>query len=250
MEHMQFSVALTKLWSLISRTNKYIDETEPWALAKDESRKKELASVMTHLAESLRTIAILLQPFLTRAPGEIFMQLGLQAENLKKWDSIYTFGAIPDGTKVVKKGTPIFPRLEAKEEVAYIQDQMKATATVKEPEAEAEAIETPQIGIEDFDKIDLRVAEVKEVEKVKKADKLLCFQLDLGEGKLRQVLSGIAEFYEPEELIGKKVIVVANLKPVKLRGLLSEGMILSGEKDGELRVIEANSALPNGAKVK
>lgn len=248
MEHMQFSVALTKLWSLISRTNKYIDETEPWALAKDESRKKELASVMTHLAESLRTIAILLQPFLTRAPGEIFMQLGLQAENLKKWDSIYTFGAIPDGTKVVKKGTPIFPRLEAKEEVAYIQDQMKATATVKEPEAEA--IETPQIGIEDFDKIDLRVAEVKEVEKVKKADKLLCFQLDLGEGKLRQVLSGIAEFYEPEELIGKKVIVVANLKPVKLRGLLSEGMILSGEKDGELRVIEANSALPNGAKVK
>lgn len=252
MEHMQFSVALTKLWSLISRTNKYIDETEPWALAKDESRKKELASVMTHLAESLRTIAILLQPFLTRAPGEIFMQLGLQAENLKKWDSIYTFGAIPDGTKVVKKGTPIFPRLEAKEEVAYIQDQMKATATVKEPEAEAEAeaIETPQIGIEDFDKIDLRVAEVKEVEKVKKADKLLCFQLDLGEGKLRQVLSGIAEFYEPKELIGKKVIVVANLKPVKLRGLLSEGMILSGEKDGELRVIEANSALPNGAKVK
>lgn len=252
MEHMQFSVALAKLWSLISRTNKYIDETEPWGLAKDENRKQELASVMTHLAESLRVIAVLLQPFLTRAPGEIFLQLGLPADSLKKWDSIYSFGQIPDGSKVVKKGTPIFPRLDAKEEIAYIQAQMRATKLEAQTDAEEEvaAIETPQIGIEDFDKVDLRVAEVKQVEKVEKADKLLCFQLDLGEEKLRQVLSGIAEFYKPEELLGKKVIVVANLKPVKLRGLLSEGMILSGESDGTLRVIEANPALPNGSKVK
>ncbi|EAH1307720.1 methionine--tRNA ligase subunit beta, partial [Listeria monocytogenes] len=150
-----------------------------------------------------------------------------------------------------KKGTPIFPRLDAEVEVTYIQDEMKGSAPAPAEEvAEVEALETPQIGIEDFDKIDLRVAEVKQVDKVKKADKLLCFQLDLGEGKLRQVLSGIAEFYQPEELIGKKVIVVSNLKPVKLRGLMSEGMILSGEKDGKLSVIEASSALPNGAKVK
>ncbi|HEL6547077.1 TPA: methionine--tRNA ligase [Listeria monocytogenes] len=251
MDHMQFSVALNQLWSLISRTNKYIDETAPWTLAKDEDKRTELASVMTHLAENLRIIAVLLQPFLTRTSGEIFLQLGLQEENLKKWDSIYGYGEIPAGTTVVKKGTPIFPRLEAEVEVTYIQDEMKGSAPAPAKEAaEVEALETPQIGIEDFDKIDLRVAEVKQVDKVKKADKLLCFQLDLGEGKLRQVLSGIAEFYQPEELIGKKVIVVSNLKPVKLRGLMSEGMILSGEKDGKLSVIEASSALPNGAKVK
>ncbi|EAE6295041.1 methionine--tRNA ligase [Listeria monocytogenes] len=251
MDHMQFSVALNQLWSLISRTNKYIDETAPWTLAKDEDKRTELASVMTHLAENLRIIAVLLQPFLTRTPDEIFLQLGLQEENLKKWDSIYGYGEIPAGTTVVKKGTPIFPRLEAEVEVTYIQDEMKGSAPAPAKEAaEVEALETPQIGIEDFDKIDLRVAEVKQVDKVKKADKLLCFQLDLGEGKLRQVLSGIAEFYQPEELIGKKVIVVSNLKPVKLRGLMSEGMILSGEKDGKLSVIEASSALPNGAKVK
>lgn len=118
---------------------------------------------------------------------------------------------------------------------APVQAEIKA-----EKDAEIVPYEIPQIGIEEFNKLDLRVAEVKQVEKVKKADKLLCFKLDLGEGKLRQVISGIAEFYTPEELLGKKVIVVANLKPVKLRGLLSEGMILSGEESGKLRVIEAS----------
>ncbi|RDX01137.1 methionine--tRNA ligase [Listeria kieliensis] len=250
MENMQFSVVLAKIWSFISRTNKYIDETTPWVLAKEE-KKAELASVMTHLAESLRITAVLLKPFLTKAPQEILSQLNLSSE--QNFDSLVGFGKIPTGTKVVAKGTPIFPRLDAKEEVAYIQEQMKAQKTVQAEEAEqveAQAFETPQIGIEDFDKLDLRVAEVKQVEKVKKADKLLCFQLDLGEGKLRQVLSGIAEFYAPEDLLGKKVIVVANLKPVKLRGLMSEGMILSGESNGKLQVIEAGSSLPNGAKVK
>lgn len=251
-ETMQFSVVLSQLWTLVSRTNKYIDETAPWVLAKEDDKRDELASVMTHLAENLRIIAVMLKPFLTQCPEGIFTQLGVEDESLKDWASISGYGKIPTGTKVVAKGTPIFPRLDAAEEVAYIQEQMKATAPAPaaEPEPTVVALETPEIGIEDFDKIDLRVGEVKQVEKVKKADKLLCFQLDLGEGKLRQVLSGIAEFYEPEELIGKKVIVVSNLKPVKLRGLISEGMILSGEKDGELRIIEASDALPNGAKVK
>ncbi|MBC1561981.1 methionine--tRNA ligase [Listeria booriae] len=251
-ETMQFSVVLSQLWTLVSRTNKYIDETAPWVLAKEDDKRDELASVMTHLAENLRIIAVMLKPFLTQCPEGIFTQLGVEDESLKDWASISGYGKIPTGTKVVAKGTPIFPRLDAAEEVAYIQEQMKATAPAPaaEPEPTVVALETPEIGIEDFDKIDLRVGEVKQVEKVKKADKLLCFQLDLGEGKLRQVLSGIAEFYEPEELIGKKVIVVSNLKPVKLRGLMSEGMILSGEKDGELRIIEASDALPNGAKVK
>ncbi|MBC1317624.1 methionine--tRNA ligase [Listeria booriae] len=251
-ETMQFSVVLSQLWTLVSRTNKYIDETAPWILAKEDDKRDELASVMTHLAENLRIIAVMLKPFLTQCPEGIFTQLGVEDESLKDWASISGYGKIPTGTKVVAKGTPIFPRLDAAEEVAYIQEQMKASAPAPaaEPEPTVVALETPEIGIEDFDKIDLRVGEVKQVEKVKKADKLLCFQLDLGEGKLRQVLSGIAEFYEPEELIGKKVIVVSNLKPVKLRGLISEGMILSGEKDGELRIIEASDALPNGAKVK
>ncbi|MBC1524972.1 methionine--tRNA ligase [Listeria booriae] len=251
-ETMQFSVVLSQLWTLVSRTNKYIDETAPWVLAKEGDKRDELASVMTHLAENLRIIAVMLKPFLTQCPEGIFTQLGVEDESLKDWASISGYGKIPTGTKVVAKGTPIFPRLDAAEEVAYIQEQMKSTAPAPaaEPEPTVVALETPEIGIEDFDKIDLRVGEVKQVEKVKKADKLLCFQLDLGEGKLRQVLSGIAEFYEPEELIGKKVIVVSNLKPVKLRGLMSEGMILSGEKDGELRIIEASDALPNGAKVK
>lgn len=250
MENMQFSVALAKIWSFISRTNKYIDETAPWVLAKEE-KQTELASVMAHLAESLRITAVLLKPFLTKAPQEILSQLNLSFE--QNFDSLVGFDGIPAGTKVVAKGTPIFPRLDAKEEVAYIQEQMKAQKPIQKEEleqAEVQAFETPQIGIEDFDKLDLRVAEVKQVEKVKKADKLLCFQLDLGEGKLRQVLSGIAEFYAPEDLLGKKVIVVSNLKPVKLRGLMSEGMILSGESNGKLQVIEAGSSLPNGAKVK
>lgn len=251
METMQFSVVLSNLWTFVSRTNKYIDETAPWVLAKDEEKRGELASVMTHLAENLRIIAVMLQPFLTQSPESIFAQLGITDDSLKDWASITGYGKIPAGTKVVAKGTPIFPRLDAEEEVTYIQEQMKSTvAPAPEPEPTVVALETPEIGIEDFDKVDLRVGEVKQVEKVKKADKLLCFQLDLGEGKLRQVLSGIAEFYEPEDLIGKKVIVVSNLKPVKLRGLMSEGMILSGEKDGKLQVIEASSALPNGAKVK
>ncbi|MBC1521649.1 methionine--tRNA ligase [Listeria aquatica] len=250
MENMQFSVALAKIWSFISRTNKYIDETAPWVLAKEE-KQTELASVMAHLAESLRITAVLLKPFLTKAPQEILSQLNLSFE--QNFDSLVGFDGIPAGTKVVAKRTPIFPRLDAKEEVAYIQEQMKAQKPIQKEEleqAEVQAFETPQIGIEDFDKLDLRVAEVKQVEKVKKADKLLCFQLDLGEGKLRQVLSGIAEFYAPEDLLGKKVIVVSNLKPVKLRGLMSEGMILSGESNGKLQVIEAGSSLPNGAKVK
>ncbi|EUJ48875.1 methionine--tRNA ligase [Listeria fleischmannii] len=251
MDHMQFSIALRELWSYVSRTNKYIDETAPWVLAKDESKRAELGSVMVHLAESLRIIAVLLKPFLTKAPESILEQLGLDKN--QDFGSLEGFGHIPAGTKVVGKGTPIFPRLDMAEEVDYIKEQMTGTNPVtvaEEKEAEIAPFETPEIGIEDFDKLDLRVAEVKQVEKVKKADKLLCFQLDLGEGKLRQVLSGIAEFYAPEDLLGKKVIVVANLKPVKLRGLMSEGMILSGENGGKLNVIEAPSGLPNGAKVK
>lgn len=180
MENMQFSVVLAKIWSFISRTNKYIDETAPWVLAKEE-KQTELASVMAHLAESLRITAVLLKPFLTKAPQEILSQLNLSFE--QNFDSLVGFDGIPAGTKVVAKGTPIFPRLDAKEEVAYIQEQMKAQKPIQKEEleqAEVQAFETPQIGIEDFDKLDLRVAEVKQVEKVKKSGQATLFPTGLG----------------------------------------------------------------------
>lgn len=249
MESMEFSVALSSIWQLISRTNKYIDETEPWVLAKDEERRRELGSVMVHLAESLRRAAILLQPFLTQTPKKVFEQLNITEEQFQTWESLEKFGNIPSSTKVVPKGNPIFPRLEMEEEIQYIKDQMKGPAAPeKEKKQEEETEQSPEITIDDFRKVEFRVGQVIDCEPVKKADKLLKLQLDLGYEK-RQVVSGIAEFYKPEDLIGKKLIVVANLKPVKLRGELSQGMILAGEKDGILSVASVDQTLPNGAIV-
>ncbi len=251
MENMEFSVALSSVWQLISRTNKYIDETEPWMLAKDEEKREELGSVMVHLAESLRRAAILLQPFLTQTPKKIFDQLNITDGQFQTWESLEAFGNIPSQTKVVSKGKPIFPRLEMEEEIQYIKDQMKGPAAPekeKQIEQKENTEQTPEITIDDFRKVELRVGQVIQCEPVKKADKLLKLQLDLGYEK-RQVVSGIAEFYQPDDLIGKKVIVVANLKPVKLRGELSQGMILAGEKDGVLSLASVDQSLPNGAIV-
>ncbi|WP_070121526.1 methionine--tRNA ligase [Bacillus marinisedimentorum] len=251
MENMEFSIALSAIWQLVSRTNKYIDETMPWALAKDEHEKDQLASVMVHLAESIRHIAIMLQPFLTRAPQEVFRQLGIEGGDATGWGTLYNFSAIPQGT-AVQKGEPIFPRLEVDKEVEAIKSDMQSTAPKPEPETKKEEEpeeQASEITIDEFAKIDLRVAEVIGAEKVKKADKLLKIQLDLGYEK-RQVVSGIAKYYSPDDLVGKKVIVVANLKPVKLRGELSEGMILAGEKDGSLSLASVDQNLPNGSKVK
>lgn len=249
LEKMEFSVALTAVWQLVSRTNKYIDETQPWILAKEETKRKELESVMVHLAESLRRVAILLQPFLTQTPGKIFDQLNIEDQQYKSWDSLETFGNIPNGTIVVKKGEPIFPRLEIEEEITYIKAQMQGQTSVSEQEQEEKPEQAPEISIDDFMKVELRVAEVIHCEPVKKTNKLLKLQLDLGYEK-RQVISGIAEFYKPEDLIGRKVIVVANLKPVKLRGELSQGMILAGEKNGILALAQVDQSLENGAIVK
>lgn len=251
-ENMQFSLVLSELWALVSRTNKYIDETQPWVLAKEEESKRQLASVMHHLAESLRHIAIMLQPFMTSSPGRIREQLGL-LEELMAWETLGEFNRIPEGTKVAEKGVPIFPRLEPEEEIAYIREQMRSSVKAEEEEEQPVEEETApaseEITIEDFMKVDLRVATVYECERVPKADKLLKLQLDLGYEK-RQVVSGIAQYYSPEDLVGRKVIVVANLKPVKLRGELSQGMILAGEKDGKLSLASVDESLENGAKVK
>ncbi|MFU0791248.1 MAG: methionine--tRNA ligase [Virgibacillus proomii] len=248
MEAMQFSVALASIWQLISRTNKYIDETEPWVLAKDETNQNRLGNVMAHLAEFLRKIAVMLQPFLTDAPAEIFRQLNITDEELKQWDSLYKEGQIKAGVKV-QKGKPIFPRLDVEKEVQAIKAMMQNTQEPKKQvKKSAEAKE--EIVFDDFMKLDMRVAEVLKAEPIKNADKLLKLQLDLGNEK-RQVVSGIAKHYQPAELVGKKVICVTNLKPVKLRGEKSEGMILSGEdKAGKLVLATVESSLPNGSVVK
>ncbi|MCM3698320.1 methionine--tRNA ligase [Paenibacillus macerans] len=261
MENMEFSVALTHIGAFISRTNKYIDETQPWVLAKDEAKRAELASVMVHLAESLRIASILLQPFLTQAPAKIWAQLGIAPGELTTWESLHTFGLIPAGTKLVK-GEPIFPRLDAEQEVEFIGNSMSGGAPA-EVEAAAPATasgaaaipaaEKPklkdEIGIDDFAKVELRVAQVLACEPVPKADKLLKLQLDLG-FEQRQVVSGIAKFYKPEELVGRKVICVTNLKPVKLRGELSQGMILAASQGDQLTLATVPDSMPNGAVVK
>ncbi|WP_040224478.1 methionine--tRNA ligase [Bhargavaea cecembensis] len=252
MDNMQFSVVLADVWALISRTNKYIDETQPWVLAKDESKKGELDSVMRHLVLSLHETAVLLQPFMTNAPKEIVGQLGLGGSALG-WDMLLNADAVPEGAKVAEKGVPVFPRLDPEVEIAYIRGEMQKTASpAAQEEAEPEQEEKPdepEITIDDFMKVDLRVATVTACEKMPKADKLLKLQLDLGY-ETRQVVSGIAKHYEPEALVGEKVVVVANLKPVKLRGELSQGMILAGEKDGVLKLASVDPSLANGAKVK
>ncbi|KHE72631.1 methionine--tRNA ligase [Halobacillus sp. BBL2006] len=249
LENMEFSVALADLWKFVSRTNKYIDETQPWVLAKDENQKERLGNVMAHLAESLRQIAVMLQPFLTQTPERIFSQLGVSASEQKSWDSLAQFGAIPSGNHV-QKDDPIFPRLDAEEETQIIKDMMKKPAPQKE-EKKKEEKKAEEVTIDDFMKLDFRVAEVVKVDKVKKADKLLKIQLDLGDEEQRQVVSGIAKHYTAEELVGKKVICITNLKPVKLRGELSQGMILAGEdENGKLALASIDQSLSNGTKVK
>lgn len=254
MEKMQFSVALSDIWTLVSRTNKYIDETEPWVLAKDEALKGKLGTVMYNLAENLRRVAVMVQPFMTKSPKEIVRQLGL-SEDLLAWDTLTAENVIPAGTKVIAKGEPIFPRLDNEVEVAYIREQMQASvktpqeAPKKEAAKDEDAEHEAEITIDDFMKVELRVGTVLEAEKMKKADKLLKIQVDLGYEK-RQVVSGIASYYTPEELVGQKVIVVANLKPVKLRGELSQGMILAGSVGDTLKLAQVDLSLENGARVR
>lgn len=256
MEKMEFNTAIAEVWTLVSRANKYIDETQPWVLAKDEEKQNELNSVMVHLAESLRIIAILLQPIMTETPAKIFEQLGLDSETMNMKE--IHFGEFPENVKVVAKGTPIFPRLEIDTEVIYIQKQMaQGTQTTTEDikwdpnETTLVSSKEKQINYEDFDKVELKVAEVIDCKKVKGADKLLQFRLDAGDEQHRQILSGIAEFYpDPTALIGKKVVIVANLKPRKLRGEISQGMILSAESpEGKLQIVEAPKEMPNGAGI-
>ena len=249
MNAVDYPRALEAVWNIISRTNKYIDETAPWVLAKEDGDKEQLAAVMAHLAASLRVVAHLIQPFMMNTSNAIMEQLGLDLdfdlENL-------SLAGFPENVTVVAKGTPIFPRLDMDEEIAYIQSQMTAGKPQEKewiPEEVELKSEKDEIKFEDFDKVEIRVAEVKEVERVEGSDKLLRFRLDAGDGEDRQILSGIAKFYPNEqELVGKKLQIVANLKPRKMmKKYVSQGMILSAEHGDQLTVLTVDPSVPNGS---
>ena len=249
MNAVDYPRALEAVWNIISRTNKYIDETAPWVLAKEDGDKEQLAAVMAHLAASLRVVAHLIQPFMMNTSNAIMEQLGLgldfDLENL-------SLAGFPENVTVVAKGTPIFPRLDMEEEIAYIQSQMTAGKPQEKewiPEEVELKSEKDEIKFEEFDKVEIRVAEVKEVERVEGSDKLLRFRLDAGDGEDRQILSGIAKFYPNEqELVGKKLQIVANLKPRKMmKKYVSQGMILSAEHGDQLTVLTVDPSVPNGS---
>lgn len=261
MDSVHFSNALDEVWKLVARSNKYIDETEPWILAKDETKKDELDSVLAHLAASLRLVAILIQPVMTHTPKEIFAQLGLNSDDMAIQGVSYF--DLPAGAQVVAKGTPIFPRLDVEEEQEYIKSKMTKNEKAKGRKAMAEkakenwdpenttlVLTKDEIKFDKFDKVELKVAEIKEVSKVEGADKLLKFRLDAGDEGDRQILSGIAQWYpNPEELVGKKVIAVTNLKPRKMRGEVSQGMLLSAEFSETVQLITVSENIPNGSLV-
>ncbi len=238
MDELNYSGALEEIWQVVRRTNKYIDETMPWLLAKDAAKADQLSTVLYNLAESIRIISVLIQPFMIHTARKIWQQFSIQEGDLTVYDSAQSFGLLPVGTKVVK-GEVLFPRIDVAAELEALEALNGA------PQEEPLEIK-PQIEYDDFAKLDFKVAQVFKCEKHPKADRLLVLQLKVGPEQV-QVVSGIAEFFKPEALVGKKVIWVANLKPIKLRGVASNGMVLAAEKDGKLELLTA--AIDDGAQV-
>ena len=240
MDSYAFQTALSDIFKVLSRANKYIDETMPWILAKDESNRPRLASVMYNLLETIRVCAIFLKPFIPDSCEKIFAQIGAD-KDLTTWDSAMKFGLLPVNA-TVHKGEAIFPRIDMNKEL----EALEALNSKKEDSAEAK---TPEIVFDDFAKVEMTVCKVLECERVKKSEKLLRFTLDDGSGKPRQILSGIAKYYTPEELIGKTLAACTNLAPRKMMGYDSCGMILSAEKDGKLNLVILDDSIPAGAKL-
>lgn len=250
MDALQFSVALTDIWKLIGDCNKYIDANAPWVLAKDEANKERLGTVLYHLAECVRIAAVLIGPFMPNTPERIFAQLGLTDAQLKTWDSL-SFGGLTAGIKV-SKGEALFPRIDIPKELeelikAEAASQAKPTAEEKKAEEPKEEAK-PIISIDDFDKLSLKVALVTAAEKVKKSDKLLQLTLKVGD-ETRTVLSGIASQYTPEEMVGKKVVLLYNLAPRKMRGIESQGMVLCGGDHENFRLLTIDGDVPDGSDV-
>ncbi len=245
MDALHFSQALDSIWKLVARANKYIDETTPWVLNK-ENKTEELSHVMSNLAESLRLIAIMIYPVMTETAPNIYAQLGLNWEDEDQKN--LEFGDFAWNTKVVEKPKPIFPRLKAEEEVKYIKAEMAKAKPKKTTRSEQK--KGNEITIDDFDKVKIQVGQILAVEPVKGSNKLLLFKLDFGDGQERQILSGIRKFYpDASELLDKKVLAVTNLKPRKMLGLESQGMLLSSEKNGKVKLAIVGDEHANGAEL-
>ncbi len=247
MDETQLNNALAEIFRVISRANKYIDETAPWVLAKDEANKARLATVMYNLLEAIRITSTLLSCFMPTTMPKVWEQAGI-SEDIVTYENAGKFGVLPADV-TVKKGDIIFPRIDVDKEIAELNELIKASQPKEEPENAGVLPLADMISIDDFAKVELRAATVVSCEKVKKASKLLCLQLDDGMGG-RQVVSGIAKWYKPEDLVGKKIIVVANLKPAKLCGVESNGMIVAADVGEDARVIFLDNDIPNGAKLR
>ncbi len=254
MDALQFPQALSEIWKVISACNRYIDATQPWVLGRDESGKARLQTVLYVLAESLRFVAILISPVMPETPDKIFTQLGLLDENLKTWDSLSAFGGTPAG-QMVRKGEAVFPRIDIKAELPLLEAdnalELGQTEKVEEaPAAEQKKEEDPLIDIADFQKIRLKTALVLSCEKVEKSDKLLQFRLKVGEEE-RTVLSGIANHYKPEDLVGRTLVLLSNLAPRKIRGIMSQGMLLcaSTEDDSVLKLLTVDEGIGDGMDI-
>ena len=255
-DELQFPLALAEIWKCVSRLNKYIDETAPWALAKTEEGIPRLAQVLYVLAEGIRIIGILLEPFMPNTPGRIFAQLGIAGNDaIISWQSAENWGLYPSSAVCVK-GDPLFPRLDIEKELEALEAIKNAAAPkpaepVKDNKQEgAKKDELPEgvITIDDFAKVSLKVAEVLTCERVEGSDKLLRLTVTNGE-KEKQIVSGIAKFYAPEDLPGKKVILVDNLKPAKLKGIVSEGMLLAATCEGNLKLLTVDGDIPAGSSI-
>lgn len=242
MDKLNYSQALEEIWKVVRRTNKYIDETAPWILAK-EGDKERLDTVLYNLTDSIRIIATLVNPFMERTSKEILKQIGL-GENIN-WEDGGIWGKIELGTKV-KRGKVLFPRLDIDKELERLDKANQKLIDERSKKLENKKVEEQYITIDDFEKIEFKVAEIIEAKDHPNADKLLILRLKVGE-ETRQVVSGIKQYYTPEELVGKKVVIVANLKPIKLRGEESHGMILAAEKDGKLTLVSTLEDIESGA---
>lgn len=246
LDKFDFSQALQSIWKLVNRSNKYIEETAPWSLARNPETRSRLGTVMYGLAESIRFATVLVSPFMPNVLDKVFAQLGIQGrDELATWESVQSWGAIPVGTKI-NRGNPIFPRIDWEKEKA---EEPKAETPEKNPEVKEAVPGVAQISIEDFAKVDLRLAKILAAQRVKGTDKLMELKVQVGEEE-RTIVAGIAQHYEADELTGKTVVIVANLKPAKLRGILSQGMLLAASTEDRLSLLTVDRELPSGAKVK
>lgn len=244
LERLDFSNALTAIWKLVRRANRYVDETTPWNLVRDPGKKERLQTVLYNLSEAVRLLTIWCSPFMPVFPERVFEQFGIAGRlDLQTWESTGKWGLLPANLQV-ETGPGVFPRIQVEED----KEKLSVKPQEEKPQKQRKP-QKPQITIDDFDRVDLRVALVKNVEKIKGADRLLKVELDLG-SETRTVVAGIAQHYTPDSLVGKRVVIVANLAPVKLRGVTSSGMILAASEGDDLGVLTVEREIPPGATVK